>query len=69
MKKLIKFQDKEFNNETHYGIFDIENNTITCLCCGGVLELDDITLPFTDYGFPFPCLENAIKYYMEEESE
>ena len=66
MKKLIKFQDKEFDNETHYGILDTENEIITCLCCGGALELNDIALPFEDYGFPFPCLENAIKYYMDE---
>ena len=69
MKKLVKFFEKGEKEIPYFGILDTETDTILCLCCGSTLEMKDIELPFRDYGNPFPCLNNAIRYWMDDESE
>lgn len=41
MNQQVKFRDSE--NAIHGGIM-VDNKTIICACCGGNLEVEDVTI-------------------------
>lgn len=59
-----QLEDDVEKNEFHYGILNTDENTVQCLCCGGVLEEGDyaIVSEWPDMG----NLDNILKHYKGE---
>lgn len=59
-KKLVAFCDDE-DTFTHFGILN-EDETITCLCCGGTVEKGEYTI-IEDFGNSFYDLHRIMEEY------
>jgi hypothetical protein len=59
-KKIVRFIDNE-DEATHFGILN-EDETITCLCCGGTVEKGEYTIT-EDFGYSFCYLHEIMEEY------
>lgn len=59
-KKIVRFIDSE-EETTHFGILN-EDETITCLCCGGTVEKGEYTIE-ENFGNSFYDLHRIMEKY------
>lgn len=59
-KKIVRFVD-EMDSLSHFGILN-EDETVTCLCCGGTVEKEEYTIT-QDFGNSFCYLHDLMEEF------